>query len=452
MPSPAPSPISIKRDQIIQRHSHSGCKFKNNLYFIKIYILVSIVINDTNLHNNDYEQGEDNDLSPHATPSSNCSMRSTESINERPLSIMSNGTVKSSGSKSRFNFFSSSNNNGSKKQKRHSISLNFSKRSGSPSIISPTTPSFTSATMDFEELIRSGNTKKVTLTPNRLRSIEVKEEQTSWDRMSSIVPKLGRSATKKKTESSSPVPPIPPLPHFNRDTHHSNTIHANSNGNSPPLTPVSSVASRPSQRSRHSIIYEEKSDKSSLRSSSTHDDETRSQLSRNGSKLSSSSSLYSSRQSIQSSPEDDTVKTKNIAIERPSTMVVKRTSMGSRPPSFHEGTIDITTLLSNATITLPKDKKYGSKRLSTYKDEAFESVLQQPRSHPEMIYVIPASTIPSKKSLNRFQKICTTTDQSCQTNKQQEYTETDEDEEWFLDEEDNTEDEKNMTEWLLGNV
>lgn len=357
-------------------------------------------------------------------------MRSSESINERPLSIMSNGTVKSSGSKSRFNFFSSNNN--SKKQKRHSISLNFSsKRSNSPSIISPTTPSFTSATMDFEELIRSGNTKKVTLTPNRLRSIEVKEEQTSssaWDRMNGA--KLTRSVSKKKSETPPPpIPPLPPLPHLNRDN--------SNNNNSPPLTPVSSVASRPSQKSRHSIIYEEKSEKSSLKSSSTHEDLIESQLSRNGSKLSTSSSLYS--RSIQSSSEDDsTIRTKSNLIERPSSIVAKRASMGSRPPSFHEG-----------IATVPKDKY--TKRYT--KDETFEPVLQ-PKSHPEMIYVIPATTTP--KSM-RFSSTIST-DRSCQTDDDDDDEEDkhNEEEEWFLDEEDFeddiTEEERNMTEWLLGNV
>lgn len=59
-------------------------------------------------------------------------------------------------------------------------------------------------TMDFEELIRSGNTMKVSLTPNRLRSIEIKDQLAdepatpaiSWERRSTAsMPRIKSSAS-----------------------------------------------------------------------------------------------------------------------------------------------------------------------------------------------------------------------------------------------------------------
>lgn len=424
-------------------------------------------------YNND-NQGEDNDLDPRAIPSSTCSMRSSESINDRPLSIMSNGTVKSSGSKSRFNFFGSN-----KKEKRTSISLNFSRStSNPPSIASPTTPSYTTANMDFEDLMRSGNTKKVSLTPNRLRSIEVKDDNiTPWEKFTNGSKSNNKNKSKKissssSSSSSSPIstpPPIPPLPRLNRDQHHqiithatinpniaantatttttnnNNTIDTNINhNNSPPLTPASSVASRPSQRSRHSIIYEEKSTRSSMKSSySTNEDllvDETTNLMRNPSKISTSSSIYSRRSATS-------------GIERPSSMVVKRASLGSRPPSFHENALD--TLIATANgITLE------------------EKVSQVDQEQHNLIYVLPTSAIRSPIS-GRFTSSSSsfkvrTVDRGCQTEpiglrilRKNSEVSADDDEEWFFDEDDEDDEdwnnaqqqeEKVMAEWLLGSV
>lgn len=426
-------------------------------------------------------QGEDShDLDPRATPSSACSMRSSESINDRPLSIMSNGTVKSSGSKSRFNFFGSSSSSNSKKEKRTStISLSFSsnKRSTSnpPSIASPTTPSYTTASMDFEDLMRSGTTKKVTLTPNRLRSIEVKEDDiTPWDTKSTKKqhrPKKRSSESSSSPISSLPPPPIPPLPKLSRDhqaaltsspsaTAASNLV-LDTNTNSPPLTPASSVASRPSQRSRHSIIYEEKSARSSMKSSySTSEDllvEETTHLMRNPSKMSTSSSVYSRRSGTS-------------GIERPSSMVVKRASMGSRPPSFHE----------NAALEI-----IGNTLVAAANGISLEDKVSQVDHHhhqePSMIYVLPSSNNTNAKSMSgRFTSSASlkvrTVDRGCQTepvsfrmlHKNSEVSADvedveDEDEEWFLDEDEEDEEdwratqqqqqeEKVMAEFLLGSV
>ncbi|CEP12595.1 hypothetical protein [Parasitella parasitica] len=469
LPSPVPSPVSINRDQLIQRHSNSTTPAEQHF-----------IIDYSN-------EGEDNsDHDPRATPSSTCSMRSSESINDRPLSIMSNGTVKSSGSKSRFNFFGSSN----KKEKRTSISLNFtsSKRSTSnpPSIASPTTPSYTTASMDFEDLMRSGTTKKVSLTPNRLRSIEVKTDDsttapTPWEKPHSHNAKSHNRTKKRSASSSSPSspPPIPPLPKLNREQHpevnraspsgtdsaaivtpastataaiavDTNSNTNTNNNNSPPLTPASSVASRPSQRSRHSIIYEEKSPRASMKSTySTNEDslaDEPSSLKRNPSKISTTSSIYSRRSTIS-------------GIERPSSMVVKRASTGSRPPSFHENVHEImgNTLLAAANgISLD--------------EKLFQGDQQQEQQH-NMIYVLPStasrSPISSRFSASSSLK-ARTVDRGCQTEPASFRTlhkipaedDQEEDEEWFLDESEDDEDSYNaqqqeeqlVAEWLLGNA
>jgi hypothetical protein len=432
--------------------------------------LVNIVTTaDYTTDYNNNHRNEDNDLNSHDMPST-CSMQSSESINDRPLSIMSNGTVKSSGSKNRFNFFGSSK---SKKEKRTSISLSFSRStSNPPSIASPTTPSYTTANMDFEDLMRSGNTKKVSLTPNRLRSIEVKNDNvTPWDKFTNGSKNNDKSKSKKRSSepfsfSSSPLPsppPIPPLPRLNRDQHYQIITHTPTNpntttttaaavvmntninkNNSPPLTPASSVASRPSQRSRHSIIYEEKFAKSSMKSSySTNEDllvDGTTNLMRNTSKMSTSSSVYSRRSAAS-------------GVERPSSMVVKRTSLGSRPPSFHENALDTLIAAANG-FTLE------------------EKVSQVDQEQHNLIYVLPTSTARSPIS-SRFVSSSLkvrTVNRGCQTdpiglyilhkNSEVSADDEEEDEEWFFDEDDEDEEawnsaqqeEKIIVEWLLGNV
>ncbi|KAI8646688.1 hypothetical protein BD408DRAFT_409582 [Parasitella parasitica] len=483
LPSPVPSPVSINRDQLIQRHSNSTTPAEQHF-----------IIDYSN-------EGEDNsDHDPRATPSSTCSMRSSESINDRPLSIMSNGTVKSSGSKSRFNFFGSNN----KKEKRTSISLNFtsSKRSPSnpPSIASPTTPSYTTASMDFEDLMRSGTTKKVSLTPNRLRSIEVKSDDptatatTPWEKLNNNNTK-SHTRTKKRSSSSSspssPPPPIPPLPRLNREQHpqintaipssiiataaptatataaptataaapvttataaivvDTNTNTNTNNNNSPPLTPASSVASRPSQRSRHSIIYEEKSPRASMKSTYSINEDSfadePSNLKRNPSKISTSSSIYSRRSTIS-------------GIERPSSMVVKRASTGSRPPSFHESVHEI---MGNTLIAAANGISLNEK--------IFQGEHQQEQQH-SMIYVLPSTASPTSGRFTPSSSFkARTMDRGCQTEPASFRTlhkipaddDQEEDEEWFLDESEEDEDdchnaqqqeEQLMAEWLLGNA
>ncbi|KAI8885786.1 hypothetical protein K501DRAFT_311008 [Backusella circina FSU 941] len=195
--TPLPSPVSLKKNQFIMRSS-------------SVFSIAT---------RNDPDIGNTDDHRPRAS-----SIKSSESVQDRPLSKSS-----SISKGRRFQFF---------KEKRNSISLSFTKKSNS----SPTTPINT----DFDNLIRSGNTKKVTLTPNRLRFIEIKEGSQSatappfipWEKFSSTPTIKGQKNTTKKTLRVPPPPPlpVPPLPRMN--------------GPSPPLTPASSVSSYSYQKSK----------------------------------------------------------------------------------------------------------------------------------------------------------------------------------------------------------
>lgn len=171
-------------------------------------------------------------------------------------------------------------------------------------------PSPTSSPLanDFEDLFRSGQTKKVSLTPHRLKTIEI--------------------------VSPTPVTPI---------------YHT-----SPPLTPASSLASRPSQRSKQSMIIEEEEEEEA-------------------------------KTKEQKTPTIDT----NI-IERPSSLVLKRASTGQRPPSFHEH-----VLLGGRLET--QDQMLLNNRLS---DELSQG----------LVYVVPPP-VPIVRSKRRVIGI----DKACQT-------------------------------------
>lgn len=410
---------------------------------------------------------------------------------------MSNGTIKSSGSKSRFNFF------GKKEKRSSTISLNFSssKRQQQPSspstMTSPTAPSFQSSSSsvsspinnDFDDLIRSGKTKKVTLTPNRLKSIEVKEDNgndvTPWENTTAPATNNTKPTRIKKRSTamidSTPPPPLPPLPRLNRDN--SQIVLEN---NSPPLTPASSVASRPSQRSRHSIIYEESSmkSKSSMKSSCTNEDlslleETSTPLNRNPSKMSTSSSVYSNGIRINSNSttlEEENKPAVKLRFERPSSMVVKRASMGSRPPSFHESALtdnlNGSMLMAAAAGSVEFDnlrqeyerkssslnKRMTSLDLNNEKQQDYiTSTYEQ-----NMIYVVPTATTTTTIKTNKSRSI----DRGCQTDPivlhtlhhhsiHEEAEEEDPEEEWFIEEEEwenPSDEEKCVVEWLLGNA
>ncbi|KAG1445266.1 hypothetical protein G6F46_012285 [Rhizopus delemar] len=198
----------------------------------------------------------------------------------------------SKSSKKRFSFFHSN-----KKKTRQSNPPSFPTNTLSSPHPSP-------LATDFECLFQSGQTKKVSLTPSRLKSIEITQEQ--------------------------PAPVC-----------------------TPPLTPASSLASRPSQRSRQSVILEEET------------------------------------------------------IERPSSSVFKRISVGTRPPSFHECLI-------------------------TKQDEFSKSKIE----NQGLVYLVPSTLRHRVKTTHR----------ACQT---EDTIEEDDQEEWLI-EDCNNKDEEYAVEWLLG--
>lgn len=133
------------------------------------------------------------------------SMRS--GVSQRPTSMMSGST--SNGTLSTFD--NSSANSSKKAYKVFRKDDGGADRSPlSVSVYDPDAPA-----MNFEDLIRSGNTMKVSLTPNRLKSIEVKNQMvddtpksSSWERRStaSSASRVTRSLNGTATASSSSAP------------------------------------------------------------------------------------------------------------------------------------------------------------------------------------------------------------------------------------------------------
>ncbi|KAG0192416.1 hypothetical protein DFQ28_009240 [Apophysomyces sp. BC1034] len=236
----------------------------------------------------DYEyEDEKNDRHGHF---SMYSIRSNDSTQSRPLSMMSNstsnGTIRttaSSSSKKGFKLF--------KRDKRGSVALDTpAQRASMPVTVSVYNPEV--PCLNFDDLIRSGNTMRVSLTPNRLRSIEVHDQMADddddddppepempWDgplkstsdktRHSRPVspPTTGRVGQKmemakhEKPIISRPQPPKkselaePPAPFENpRSAPKPPAIQSNTVDHAPP-TPASSITSHPSQ-SRQSSSFD----------------------------------------------------------------------------------------------------------------------------------------------------------------------------------------------------
>lgn len=152
----------------------------------------------------DLDIGYDDDvMSPNDRLSvSQYSMKSN--ISQRPTSMMSGST--SNGTLSTFD--NSSANSSKKAYKVFRKDDGGADRSPlSVSVYDPDAPA-----MNFEDLIRSGNTMKVSLTPNRLKSIEVKNQMvddtpksSNWERRStaSSASRATRSLNAATTASSS---------------------------------------------------------------------------------------------------------------------------------------------------------------------------------------------------------------------------------------------------------
>ncbi|KAG2218133.1 hypothetical protein INT45_000431 [Circinella minor] len=119
-------------------------------------------------------------------------------------------------------------------------------------------------TMNFEDLIRSGNTMRVSLTPNRLRSIEVKDQTVdepqptiAWERRStSSMSRTRGSAPSSRSASPAPgprkrsdsihrqQPPVPKVP-----SHHPTSLSSINSGSRP-----SSPSSSPTIKKKESLL------------------------------------------------------------------------------------------------------------------------------------------------------------------------------------------------------
>ncbi|KAI7849382.1 hypothetical protein BDC45DRAFT_275991 [Circinella umbellata] len=119
-------------------------------------------------------------------------------------------------------------------------------------------------TMNFEDLIRSGNTMRVSLTPNRLRSIEVKDQTVdepqptiAWERRStSSMSRTRGSAPPSRSASPAPGPrkrsdsihrQQPPVPKVL--SHHSTSLSSINSGSRP-----SSPSSSPTIKKKESLL------------------------------------------------------------------------------------------------------------------------------------------------------------------------------------------------------
>ncbi|KAI9491873.1 hypothetical protein BDB00DRAFT_830991 [Zychaea mexicana] len=153
---------------------------------------------------------------------------------QRPTSMMSSST--SNGTISTFDSAHNNNNNNNNKKAFKVFNKDGPpERPVSVSVYDPDAP-----TMNFEDLIRSGNTMRVSLTPNRLRSIEVKDQTVdeppaavSWERRSTTSMSRTRGSA-PPSRSASPAP--------RGDTR----TYSNVPLPRPPVTSTSSRASSPS--------------------------------------------------------------------------------------------------------------------------------------------------------------------------------------------------------------
>ncbi|KAI9314166.1 hypothetical protein BX666DRAFT_2029695 [Dichotomocladium elegans] len=125
------------------------------------------------------------------------------SSQQRPMSIMSTST-------SNGTFLSSTFEQQQNNKKAYKL---FRKEEMPASITSIYDPDGSSTAMDFDDLIRSGDTMKASLTPNRLKSIEIKDQmrddppKASWERRSTANLSLSAlsSSARNSNRISSPL-------------------------------------------------------------------------------------------------------------------------------------------------------------------------------------------------------------------------------------------------------
>ncbi|CAO3600885.1 unnamed protein product [Absidia cylindrospora] len=507
LPSPSPSPVA---------------SFKN-----QVPVSENIGYEASELY---YDHDQDDDLRPES-PSSTHSRTSSSiksgqtSSHYRPVSVLSNVTSSSnrssSSSKRTFRFFG-------KKEKRPSTPTATTHHQQEHRTKSPPPPPSRPSTqipppssvqvhdlsapaLDFEDLMRSGNTIKVSLTPNRLRSIEVK----------SSTPTTKKTGIFNSSSPSSPSPPIvgnsgnsspissPTLSHPTplrafppNGTPFENpraapkppivaTCHYQSkNFETPPLTPDSSIASRLSttrspspsfeeeqQQQQRTTRYAKQASLTPLQVAGRSPQSHRKQASVDtlstdvcAMDLPSPPSTMDHHPSLFNNNDDNqaTTTSNKPMYTRPSSIVAKRAASGmARPASCHENFAMTHKLDMTRTTQLPPSKINTSMVRTT----TTTMIMRQRSSSPVIIeeeeetIALDAGTttttlvnasmqtepLPGLPSLATIPTLIVTPDDHHQ--RQQEPNDNDEDEEWFLEDEDwdDVQDQESvMAEWLLG--
>ncbi|KAI8083127.1 uncharacterized protein BX664DRAFT_301765 [Halteromyces radiatus] len=207
-------------------------------------------------------------------------------------------------------------------------------------------------TMNFEDLIRSGNTMRVSLTPYRLKSIEIKDQmlddpipsKPAWKRRSASVPRMSTSST-STSRPQTPTPsghhhrPHSPLPKMIKTDHRFENPRE---APKPPSTDSSSIASSTTSK----IKAVEKSLPTPTSSTSSRQSKNRPPVP-SDMKLPSSSSSSSLASSIKSSKASD---------KQPSSVDTSSPKPSQTVPSTTTSNITTTT----TTITPTTAKPIGS--------------------------------------------------------------------------------------------
>ncbi|KAI8140514.1 hypothetical protein BJV82DRAFT_671590 [Fennellomyces sp. T-0311] len=294
LPSPAPSPVTSSRKQTSVHIRDSS---------VDPYMDIGFV------------DDEEIDYSQPGSPTPNGKVPSMYSMNQaRPISIMSTSTstntissTTSSGSKKGFRLFKKRDSSATdysspqspvRQQHAQQQSNRASKTPVSVSVYHSDTPA-----INFEDLIRSGDTVRLSLTPSRLKSIEIMKDHSAIEESASL-----RSKDTDSVASASPTRPMS----FNRSNRRTSseqppqrrsqqTIHKKLSLDEPPNRPFENPRSAPKPPILRSIAP--------------------------GNRTSFVEPDHPPRRPRRTKEE----------LERPSSMVAKRASMiSARPTSFHE--------------------------------------------------------------------------------------------------------------------
>ncbi|CAO3601459.1 unnamed protein product [Absidia cylindrospora] len=340
--------------------------------------LGDIVFDDLELH---YDDDDDTSVQRRQTSLSNYSIASNN--RQRPLSMMTNSTSQTS-------FSASSSNKKAykvfKNDHHHHSASPLGSNSEQPAVYDPDSP-----TMNFEDLIRSGNTMRVSLTPHRLKSIEVKDQMAddpapakpAWKRRSSSVPRMSTSSA---GSSSRPQTPTPTSQRHHRSPSPLVTAPINEQQQKPKLntqrsmSPTPSAANTKTSTTKPDHRFEQPRDapKPPSTSSSSSDNTTGASKSIEKS-LPTPTSSTSSRQSKHRAP---------IPVPVPVPVPVVETKLAAVKSTLSESTI--TTTSEHTTTTTSSSISSSTRTSSDVKEVASPTPSATPNKTPT------PSTTPNK--------------------------------------------------------